>query len=175
MTRNKLSFLLALILTLGLLHTQASPITYTFVPDANDFNSDDFGGSITLDISSSNNGQTIDVLGVNIYGPYINPEHFDSATEFLTLFGAFTWNASTITSMSLNVNTGTLDNGSFVFGVYDNGIYEAGMDAQANGSWVNLNSSVPDGAETGLLLGSALALLALARHRSPLWRAVVRR
>ncbi|HEV2691530.1 MAG TPA: hypothetical protein VG347_01400, partial [Verrucomicrobiae bacterium] len=105
MAYKKLTFVLALILTLGFLHTEASPLTYTytFVPDANDFNSDGFGGTITLDASSSNNGQTADVLGVNIYGPFINPESFNSVTESLLLRGTFVWNSSVITSMDLSI------------------------------------------------------------------------
>ncbi|HEV2693081.1 MAG TPA: hypothetical protein VG347_09330, partial [Verrucomicrobiae bacterium] len=63
----------------------------------------------------------------------------------------------------------------FVFGVYNDGLYEAGMDAQANGTWVNLNNAVPDGAETCLLLCFSLAILALLRHGAKRLPAFARR
>jgi hypothetical protein len=164
MTCKQLGNVLILIVTLGLAHANATPVTYTFVPVSNDFNSKGFGGSITLDVSSSSSGTTAD----------INSEQFNSATEFLTMDSTnFSWTSTLITQM--NVSVRQKNGSSYVFSVYDNGLYEAGMDAQAFGSWVASSSNVPEAANTSLLLGFALVVLAAFRYRSNLPLAVARR
>ena len=175
MKLQKLSILSVLVLALSLGQTKATPTVYTFVPGAD---WDGFGGSITLDSSANSNGSIADVLAITIFGPISGPDissyTFDPTTESLVLNSAgFSWNSSTISLMNIGIRPNSSD--YFLFAVYDNGLWGPGMDVAADGAWVATASTVPDAANTVLLLGGALMVLAAFLHRSNLSLAVIRR
>jgi hypothetical protein len=175
MKLKKFSILSVLVLALGFCQTNASPIVYTFVPGDG---WDGFGGSITLDSAANSSGGVVDVLAINIFGPISGPTidtyTFDPSTEFLTLNSpGFSWNSSTITQMNIGVTQNVTD--YFLFAVYDDGLLGPGMDVAAAGSWVATRSDVPDAANTWLLLGLALTVLAAFHHRPTLLPVIIRR
>ena len=172
----KSSTLCALILGLALaLNTaKANSYVYTFVPT--DSGNDIYGGTITLDTAANNNGAVSDVLELKVWGPFPFGSSFtyDSGTEQMSLNSTpFTWTPTAITSMNIGVTASGSSNGQYaLFDVYDSGLYSAGMDAGIDGSWVAAASTVPDATDTFLLLGVALAPLAMFRHRGIVLRAV---